>query len=200
MAYVKQFQFTKDGSAHTESLGVTTNVLRTYNKASGDMFIWSSAMPDNSSFHLNTSGYGTSNGGRNTNTGALFGAPITAVTKGATTTFTASYIDLFSISEGDVLVVTQIAGDNTGTSLNGEYTVSSVTATQVVCSKNTSAGYEAYVSGGVLVRKENSSGVPVSTANKGISGVVVGTALQTQAVPVDDTVIISIAEYYDTQV
>lgn len=99
------------------------------------------------------------------------------------------------ISAGCVIRVEAVADDQTGTasSLNGVYTVASVTATTITTTTNTSVtGYSVYVSGGFVTLVSNAnavipnppnniySNVP-SWYNQAIQGIRIGTSALTNA-------------------
>ena len=88
----------------------------------------------------------------------------------ADTIFDASYLDQFSFAVGDTIKATEIADDLTGTTLNRNYTVNTVSATQITCDEDTSAGYSAWVSGGFISQVSDSNGVPYPTINLGVPG------------------------------
>jgi hypothetical protein len=124
-----------------------------------------------------TGAISTSNGWTPLSEGALFGAPITAITDAADTVFTCSYLDQFSFAIGDTVKATEIADDLTGLTLNKLYTVKTVSATQITCEEDTSSGYSVYVSGGFLSQVKDINGKPYPTLNAAISGGRIGTAM-----------------------
>jgi hypothetical protein len=117
----------------------------------------------------------TSNGFTPLSQGALYGAPISAITAANPAVITATDIAASGIVAGDTIKVTGIADDGTGTTLNGDYTVASVSATEITTATDTSSGYSVYVSGGHASRVSDTNGDPVSTVNFGIDGMTIGT-------------------------
>jgi hypothetical protein len=81
----------------------------------------------------------------------------------------------FGFAAGDTITVSGIADDNSAAnSLNGEFTIASITATTITLSENTTA-YSVYVSGGRVVRKTDANGDAVAQENVAIRGVTLGT-------------------------
>jgi len=108
---------------------------------------------------------------------AIFGAPITALTKGATTVITIAFEDRFEYVEGDKVRAVSIVDTGAAETLNREYTVTSVSGNQITCSDDTSSGFNTYVSYGLLNRIQNKDGRPYSRKNVAISGCTLGTSI-----------------------
>lgn len=67
---------------------------------------------------------------------------------------------------GDTIKVAGLADNGTAAnSLNGEYTIASLTATTITTATNTSSGYSAYVSGGYVTRVSDANGEAIPTEN-----------------------------------
>lgn len=179
MAQLKTFSWTNPATAVAKNVSVGFSVARitTYDVTAGGSFAWVYGMPNGYYMNIATGAVTTSNGWTPLAQQALFGAPITAVTRAADTIFTCSYLDQFSFAVGDTVKVTEIADDQTGLTLNRNYTVLSVSATAVTCSEDTSSGYSAYVSGGFMSQVKNINNIPYPTVNVAIQGGTIGTGM-----------------------
>ena len=179
MSQLKTVSWTNPASAvaRHQSVGFSVSRAMTIDVTNGGSFMWVYGMPNGYYITLASGNVTTSNGFTPLAESALFGAPITAVTKAADTIFTCSYLDQFSFAVGDTVKATEIADDLTGTTLNGNYTVITVSATQITVSEDTSAGYAVWVSGGFLSQIKNSSNVPYPTINVAIQGMTLGTGV-----------------------
>lgn len=179
MAQMKTFSWTNPNPAVAKNVSVGFSVARvtTYDVTAGNAFVWVYGMPNGYFMNVATGAVTTSNGWTPLAQQALFGAPITAVTRAADTIFTCSFLDQFSFAVGDTVKATEIADDQTGLTLNKNYTVLSVSATQVTCTDDTSSGYSAYVSGGFLSQIKNVNNVPYPTVNVAIQGGTIGTGM-----------------------
>ncbi len=163
--------------AKNVSVGFTVARVTTIDVTNRGSWVWVYGMPNGYYLDVDAGTITTSNGWTPLSESALFGAPITAISKAADTTFTCSYLDQFSFAVGDTVKATEIADDLTGTTLNGNYTVKSLTATTVVCEESTAAGYAVYVSGGFLSQVSDTNGIPYPTVNVSIQGGTVGTGM-----------------------
>lgn len=179
MAELKTTSWTNPTPAVARNVSVGFAVARvmTIDVTTGGSFIWVYGMPNGYYLDVDAGTITTSNGWTPLAQDVLFGAPITAVTEAADTIFTCTFLDQFSFAVGDTVKATEIADDQTGTTLNGDYTVLTVSATQITCSESTAAGFSTWVSGGYLSQKSNSSGQPYPTLNVSIQGGTVGTGI-----------------------
>ena len=178
MAQMTVGSFTSTGAAKNISIGYTAGKITLYNSSAGGVYEWNSSMADASYFTLSDGSYTSSNGVTPLSQSTLVGPQITAISTGATTTVTASYLSQFSIVAGYTVNLVEVADDLTGTTLNlTSATVASVTATTIVLSVNTSSGYSAYVSGGWIVPVTDANGDPVATNNVAIEGLTLGTGV-----------------------
>lgn len=179
MSQLKTVSWTNPASAvaRNQSVGFAVARVTTYDVTAGNAFVWVYGMPNGYYMNVATGAVTTSNGWTPLAQQALFGAPITAVTRAADTVFTCSFLSQFSFAVGDLVKATEIADDLTGLTLNRNYTVLSVSATQVTCSDDTSSGYSAYVSGGFLSQISNINGIPYPTVNVAIQGGTIGTGM-----------------------
>jgi hypothetical protein len=179
MSQLKTISWTNPATAVAKNVSVGFDVARvqTIDVTAGGSFMWVYGMPNGYFLNLASGAITTTNGFTPASQDALFGAPITAVTRAADTVFTCSYLDQFNFLVGDVVNANAISDDATGTTLNGQYTVLSVSAAAVTCSESTASGFSAWVSGGFLVKVKNSLGVPYPTLNVGIQGGTLGTGM-----------------------
>lgn len=179
MSQLKTYSWTNAASAVALNVSVGFSVARvqTVDVTNGGSWMWVYGMPNGYYLSIATGAITTSNGWTPLAETSLFGAPITAISKGADTTFTCTYLSQFAFAVGDTVKAAEIADDLTGTTLNRNYTVKSITSSTIVCEEDTSSGYSAYVSGGFLSQVSNSSNVPYPTVNAAIQGGTIGTGM-----------------------
>jgi hypothetical protein len=178
MAQIKTFSWTNPNPAVARNLdvGFTVAQITTIDVTNGGSWMWVSGMPNASVLDVDAGTIALSNGFTPLAQNASFGASISGITNANPGVITAANVSQFGIVAGDTIKVTDVADDGTGTTLNGTYTVASVTATTITTTTNTSAPtYSAYVSGGFAVRTHDSSSKPVALDNKAIRGITVGT-------------------------
>lgn len=177
MAQVKRVTWTNASSAvaRNQSVGFTVTRATVTDITNGGQWTWTKGMADASYLTVSSGTITTSNGFTPLSQGALYGAPISAITAANPAVITATDIAASGIVAGDTIKVTGIADDGTGTTLNGDYTVASVSATEITTATDTSSGYSVYVSGGHASRVSDTNGDPVSTVNFGIDGMTIGT-------------------------
>lgn len=110
--------------------------------------------------------------------GATYGTSISGFTNANPGVISVSDAEGAGIVAGDIIQVSGLADDGSGTSLNGQYTVASVTGNNVTLTTDTSSGYSAYVSGGNAFRVQDANGNPVPIVNRGKRLFRIGTGLQ----------------------
>ena len=178
MAQMKVGSFSSSGAAENISIGFSVGMINIYNSTAGGVFSWNSSMADGSYFDYSDGSYTSSNGVTPLSQGAIIGPAISAISKGADTTVTASYLDQFSIIAGYTVNLVGVADDLSGTTLNlVGASVKSVTSTTIVLEDSTASGYSVYVSGGYIVPVSDENGDPVATVNAGINGLTLGTGV-----------------------
>lgn len=190
MALIQEGSFTSDGNARnldfgSEVLSIEMHNLTQYNSSANPGVLkrceWSKSMPAASYFGVkNTDGaatdesiYAAANGFTPLNEGAVFGAVISGFTNANPGVITVGQNPAdFGISAGSTLVVGGIREtfDASKPSLNGEYTVASVTATTITLSDNTTNS-RVYSSGGIAYGKAQ------PTENIGSEGLSLGSAV-----------------------
>ena len=136
-------------------------------------------MPDASYYTVSTGAYTTSNGFTPLAQSTAIGATISGFTNASPGIISVNDTATFGFAAGDTIKVVQIADDKTGTSsLNGTFTVASVTATTIVTTTNTSVtGYSVWISGGIVTRVSDTNGVAIPTENLSIQGITLGTGV-----------------------
>lgn len=177
MAQFKHGTYAQPGSgagAVTLDIGFDPDRITVYNITDGKASIWVRGMADAAYMDMATGTYTQTNGFTPLSESALFGAQISGFTAANPGVITASYVARSGIVAGDTIVVVGVADDGSATSLNGEYTVASVTATTITTATNTTS-YSAYVSGGYVYRKSDSNGDAVATENFSVYGMLLGT-------------------------
>jgi len=180
MAQIKTFSWTNPATAVARNLDVGFAVaeVTTINVTSGGSFQWMDTMPVAYYLDVDAGTITTTNGFTPLAQSAVFGATVTGFTNANPGVITASNIAQVGIVADDTIKVAAIADDGTGTSLNGTFTVASVTATAITLVENTSAPtYSVYVSGGRATRVSDTNGDAIPTENFAIQGVTLGTGV-----------------------
>lgn len=177
MAQIKTFTWTNPNPAIAKNLSVGFEAaeVTVVDKTNGGSWYWVDGMVDGSVLDVDSGVLTGSNGVTPLAQGAVFGAAISAFTNANPGVITASNIAALGFATGDTIKVVGVADDLSGVTLNGTYTIASVTATTITTTTNTSA-LSVYVSGGYAYRVSDSSGNPVPTENVGIQGVTLGTS------------------------
>jgi hypothetical protein len=179
MTQAKTFTWTNPNPAIARNLDVGFDVseVTIVDKTNGGSWYWNDGMADASVLDVDAGTITGTNGVTPLSQSAMFGAAITGFTNANPGVITASNLSAFGFEAGDTIQTAAIADDGSGTSLNGQFTVASVSATAITLVENTSAPtYSVYVSGGFVTRVEDSDGNPVATNNVAIQGVTLGTS------------------------
>lgn len=177
MAQIKTFSWTNPNPAVARDLdvGFTVTEITTIDITNGGSWQWVLGMADASSLDVDAGTISGSNGFTPLAQSTSIGASISNITAANPAVITAENVSQFGIVAGDTIKVTDVADDLTGTTLNGDYTVASVTATTITTATDTSSGFSAYVSGGYATRTSDTNGDPVPVENVAIRGMTVGT-------------------------
>ena len=172
----KSFSWTNANPAVARNLdcGFEVAEATTVDVTNGGSWYWNTGMADGYYLDVDAGTITTSNGFTPYNLGAVFAADISAFTNANPGVITASNVTALGFAAGDSISVSGLADDQTATSLNGTFTVASVTATAITLVENTSA-YSVYVSGGFAKRVSDTNGDPVAQDNVGSRGVTCGT-------------------------
>lgn len=178
MAQIKKFSWTNPNPAVARNLdcGFDPVEVTVIDVTNGGSWQWIDGMGDGYVLDVDAGTVATSNGVTPLSQSAIYGAAISGFTNANPGVITASNISQVGIVAGDTIKVAGIADDgSTANSLNAQFTVASVSSTQITLNENTSA-YSAYVSGGFVTRVSDSNGDPVALENKAIRGVTLGTS------------------------
>lgn len=177
MTQAKQFSWTNPNPAVARNLdvGFAPNEVTIVDLTNGGSWYWNSSFTDGTVLDVDAGTIAGANGVTPVSQGASFGPAISAFTNANPGVITATGVETFGIAAGDTIRVVGLADDMTATSLNGTYTVASVTATTITTATNTAA-YSVYVSGGYVQRVSDSTGTPIPTENKAIEGLTLGTS------------------------
>lgn len=178
MAQIARTSWTNPSTAVAKNFNVGFEVAKVeiWDLTTPNRFEWTSSMADASIFVLGTLAYTTTNGVTPLAQSTAVGATISGISAANPAVLTVNDTATFGFAAGDTIKVTQVADDGSGTTLNAEYTVASVTATTITTATDTSSGYSAYVSGGVVTRVSDTNGDPIPLENKAIQGVTLGTS------------------------
>jgi len=175
---MKRVTWTNPSTAVARNLdfGFAPAKVEIWDLTTPNRFEWTADMADASVFVLGTLAYTTTNGVTPLDQSARFGAAISGFTNAAPGVITVDDTASFGFAAGDTIKVAQLADDGSADdSLNGEFTIASITATTITLVESTAA-YSVYVSGGVVSRVSDASGDPVATENFAIEGVALGTS------------------------
>lgn len=176
MAQIKTFSWTNPNPAVARDLdvGFTVSEITTIDVTNGGSWQWISGMPNGYSLDVDAGTVATSNGFTPLSESANYGASISNFTNANPGVITVDDSGPAGFAVDDVVKVSSLADDGSGTSLNGEFTIASVTATSITLDENTSA-YSAYVSGGFVTRVRDANGDAIPTENFARRGMTVGT-------------------------
>ena len=178
MAQVKRFAWTNPSTAVARNLdvGFTAAKIDIFNLSTAAALAWTADMADASIFNVGVPAYTTTNGVTPLSQDAAFGATISGFTNAAPGVLTVNDTATFGFAAGDTIKVAELADDiSTATSLNGEYTIASVTATTITLVESTAAS-SVYVSGGTVTRVSDANGDAIPTENFAIRGLTLGTS------------------------
>lgn len=178
MAQIKEFEWTNPNPAVARNLntGFTVAKVEIWDLTTPNRFEWTSNMATDAYFTLGTLAYTTSNGVTPLEQDSAFGATVSGFTNANPGVITVNDTSTFGFAAGDTIAVANVADDSAAAnSLNGNFTVASVTSTTITLVEDTSSGYSAYVSGGIVTRVSDTNGNAIPTENFAIRGVTLGT-------------------------
>lgn len=178
MAQIKRFSWTNPSTAVARNLntGFTVAKVEIWDLTTPNRFEWTADMASAAYFTLGTLAYTTSNGVTPLAQDAAFGATISGFTNASPGVITVNDTSTFGFAAGDTIKVAELADNGAAAnSLNGTFTIASVTSTTITLNEATNSGYSAYVSGGVVTRVSDTNGDPIPTENFAIRGVTLGT-------------------------
>lgn len=179
MAQIRTFTWTNPAAAvaYNINAGFTVAEITTVDTTNGGSWYWNDQMADASSLDVDSGTYSGSNGFTPLSQSSAFGATISGFTNASPGVLTVNDTATFGFAAGDTIQVSDVADDGTGdASLNGTFTIASITATTITTATDTSVtGYSVYVSGGVVTRVSDTNGDAIPTENFAIRGITVGT-------------------------
>jgi hypothetical protein len=179
MSQIKVFNWENANPAVARDIdvGFVVAEITTIDITNGGSWQWVTGMAEASSLDVDAGTISGSNGFTTLLDGSEFGAAISNFTNANPGVITASNAASLGFAAGDTIKVAGVADDATGTlSLNGSFTVASVTATKITLVEDTLVtGYSVWVSGGFASRVSDTNGIPVATENVAIRGMTIGT-------------------------
>jgi len=178
MAQMKVFGWTNPAAAvaRNESIGFTVGEITVTDVTNGNQWYWNSSMADAYYVLVSTGAVTTSNGFTPLSQSTAVAATISGFTNAAPGVITVNDTATFGFAAGDTIKVSELADDDTATSLNGTFTVASVTATTITLVEDTSL-YSVYVSGGKVSRVSDTDGKAIPVENQAIQGITLGTGV-----------------------
>lgn len=179
MAQIKRFAWTNPSSAVARNLdvGFAPAKVEIWDLTTPNRHEWTANMADASVFTLGTLAYTTSNGVTPLSQNAAYGASVSGFTNASPGVITVNDTATFGFAAGDTIKVAGLADDGAAAnSLNGSFTIASITATTITLNEATNSGYSAYVSGGFVTRVSDANGDAVPIENQAIQGVTLGTS------------------------
>lgn len=177
MAQIKRVSWTNPSSAvaRNENVGFEVAKVEIWDLTTPNRFEWTADMADDSYFTLGTLAYTTSNGITPLSQSTSVGASISAFTNANPGVITVNDTDTFGYAAGDTIKVAGVADDGSGTSLNGEFTIASITSPDTITLSENTTSYSTYVSGGTVTRVSDTNGNAIALENQAIEGVTIGT-------------------------
>lgn len=177
MAQVKSFSWTNPAGAVAKNLDVGFEVaaITIVDMTNGGSFYWNDTMTSGTVLDVDSGVIAAANGVTPLAQHTVFGAAISAFTNANPGVITAANIPACGFATGDSIKVVALADDATATTLNGTYTIASLTDVAITTATDTAA-YSVYVSGGYASRVIDALGKPVPSENVAIFGVTLGTS------------------------
>lgn len=179
MTQMKVITWTNAASAVAlnKDFGFTVASITTTDQTNGGQWTWNSSMGSGYYVRVDTGAVTSTNGFTPLAQSYRIGATITGFSNAADGVITATNVADFGFAIGDTIVVVDLVDDvSQTTSLNGTFTVKSVTGTTITVEDSTSSS-SVYVSGGIAIRVSDINGDPVRQENKAIRGVTIGTGV-----------------------
>jgi len=177
MAQVKVFDWTNPNPAVARNLdcGFDPVKVTVVDLTNGGSWMWIEGFTDGTVLDVDAGTITGSNGVTPLSQSSVFGAAISGFTNANPGVITAANVSQVGITTGDTIKVTGIADDGSATTLNGNYTVASATATTITTATNTTS-YSVYVSDGYATRVSDTNGDAIPTENFAIRGLTLGTS------------------------
>ena len=183
MSQLKTYTWTNAASAvaRNQLVGFYISRVTTIDITNGGSWQWTRGMAAASYLDVDAGSITTSNGFTLLSQNATYGAAISGFTNANPGVLTVDDTATVGFAVGDTIKVAELSDDLTGTaSLNGTYTIASLTATTITTATDTTVtGYSVWVSGGVVTRitglDEDGVSQPIPTQNFAIEGITIGT-------------------------
>ncbi len=177
MSQAKSFTWTNAASAVARNVdcGFKVSEVTVVDETNGGSFYWNDQMDDASVLDVDAGTIATTNGVTPLAQNALFGSAISAFTNANPGVLTVADAVTAGYVAGDTIKVVGIAESGSGTSLNAEYVIASISGNALTTGTDTSA-YGVWVSGGYAGRKTNAAGDAIAVNNDAIRGVTLGTS------------------------
>lgn len=177
MAQIYRYAWTNPNPAVARNISVGFEVAKVeiWDLTTPNRFEWTASMASGAYFTLGTLAYTTSNGVTPLAQNTAVGATVSGFTNANPGVITVNDTATFGYAAGDTIKVAGVADDgSSASSLNGEFTIASVTATTITLVENTTS-YSVYVSGGFVTRVSDTNGTAIPIENFAIQGVTLGT-------------------------
>ena len=155
-------------------VGFTVAEITVVDQTNGGAWYWNSGMTSGYYQTVSSGTITTSNGFTPLAQSGRYAAVVSGFTNANPGVITVDNTGALGFAAGDTIQVVDLADDGTATSLNGQYTVASITGTTITTGTNTSA-YSVYVSGGQVRRISDTNSDPVATVNTALRGITIGT-------------------------
>jgi len=178
MSQSRSFSWTNANPAVARNLdvGFTVAKITTIDVTNGGSWQWVTGMTAGYVLDVDSGAITTSNGFTPLSESANFGAAISAFSNASPGVITVDDSTVAGFAIGDTIKVAALADDGAAAdSLNGTYTIASLTATALTLNEATNATHSAYVSGGFVTRVSDVNGNPIPTENFARRGMTVGT-------------------------
>jgi len=180
MAQIKTYNWTNANPAvaRDQDVGFTVAKITTIDITNGGSWQWVNGMVNGSYLDVDAGTITGTNGFTPLAESANFGASISGFTNASPGVITVDDTSVAGFAAGDTIKVASLADDGSAAnSLNGTFTVASVTATTITLNEATNSGYSAYVSGGYVTRVSDVNGDAIPTENFARRGMTIGTGV-----------------------
>lgn len=177
MAQIRVFSWTNPNPAVARDLdvGFTVSEITTVDITNGGSWQWIEGMVNGSYLDVDAGTITATNGFTPLAESVNYGAAISGFTNANPGVITVDDTGPAGFAAGDTIAVGEVADDQSAAdSLNGQFTVASVTATTITLVENTTA-FSGYVSGGTVTRVSDAAGNAIATENFARRGMTVGT-------------------------
>jgi len=176
MAQVQTYTWTNANPAvaRNQDVGFEVAEATTVDTTNGGSWYWNDQMAAASSLDVDAGTISGSNGFTALSESSNYAATISAFTNASPGVITVDDTALYGFAAGDTIKVEGIAESGSGTSLNQDYVIASITATTITTATDTTS-YGVWVSGGKVSRVSDTAGVAIPVENLARRGITVGT-------------------------